>query len=207
MYQSGQAGQAGHAKQGGQTGKTVRIIFLKPAIERTYVMNNLNLDYISIGPRRYGLNLLNPIDGIEWGNRVLELLGPVLGRLVQTVDLKPLQELDPNKSVPGDLIPVLQPLLGSALSALNELRGKELSELQKAALLRCFTPENEPLGNAAVFNAWFRRYPADLHKLGWLAIFRLVRDFFPDNVIADTAALLKAAGDTVENSSEEQPLS
>lgn len=156
-------------------------------------MNNLNLDYISIGPRRYGLNLLNPIDGLEWGNYVLEFIGPLLGRALRAADLTQLQALELDQTSPGELNPALQTLLGSVLSALSGLRTKEVSELQKAALQRCFTPENEPLDNMAVFNSWFGRYPGDLHVLGWRALFRLVRDFFPGESLSGLSSLLKTA--------------
>lgn len=154
-------------------------------------MNEANLGYINLGDRRYPINLLNPYDGIDWGNRALELFGPVLGEIVKSIDFDEFGELDFNKIGLWELAAKLRPVLGSTLNSLGQLKNAEVSAMQKEALQRCYTPENEPLSNMVVFNKWFRQYPGDMHPLGWMALVTLVKDFFPSQLVTTASGFLE----------------
>ncbi len=147
-------------------------------------MNGINLQYINVGDNRYAINTLNPIEGLEWGNNAMIQFGPVLGHIFQVCPAEQLAALFADalaggiKNMDGFILTV-QPVLGVALSGLATLDGTKIFVMQEKALSRCYTPENEPLSNQAVFNRWFKEHPGDMHLLSWKAIFMLVKDFFP----------------------------
>lgn len=143
-------------------------------------MNLINLDYISVGEHRYAINLFNPLDGLEWGNRVLALLGPGAGTLIEQKACRDLQNQAGRPDKGTAVFDAVISRLGIVLAGLDALHGKALGLLQKEAIMRCCTPSNKPLNNPGVFYAWFRQHPGDLHQLGWVALYRLVRDFFSE---------------------------
>lgn len=134
-------------------------------------MREMNLDYISIGAHRYALEKLNPMDAITWGNRVLAVVGPTLGGLVDACSDK------------GNFAKSFQGIFASYNST-------EASNLMLEALRQCYTPQNESLADDAVFNKWFKEHPGDLYHLGVMAVYELVKDFFPNQLVTIANASL-----------------
>ena len=55
----------------------------------------------------------------------------------------------------------------------------KVSLLVEEAHRRCYTPQNEALRDEVVFNRWFMEHPDQLYGAGLLAVWHLVKDFFP----------------------------
>lgn len=115
---------------------------------------------IKIEDRVYTIQPFNPLDGMEYGAKLLGLLAPALGGVIELTK----EGGDPLK-VGGELATVL--------------KNPEVTPLLKQALGQCFTPENQSLADEAVFNAWFRKFPGDMFVLGGKAVWELVKDFLP----------------------------
>lgn len=111
-----------------------------------------------VNGRTYKFDILTPMDAISFGSRVLKAAGGAL------------------LSICGEASSVNYKAIADALSSVDP---EELSSLMREALNRVYTPEQEPLKNEAVFNAWFNKYPEDLFVAGVMAVFEQVRDFFP----------------------------
>lgn len=154
-------------------------------------MRDANIDFISVGGKRYALDLLNPLDGIAWGNRALSLFGPALGKIVNAVDFASLQDIDLVKMGLMEVGGRLQNLLSITLTSCGEMKSSEVTAIMTEAIQRCYTPQNEALADMAVFNRWFREHPGDLYPLGVSALMRLVKDFFPSLPATARGALLK----------------
>ncbi len=149
-----------------------------------------NIDVIYVGERQYAVELLNPLDGIELGGRALTLFGPFLGKLLAGGNLEALAALNFEKVDPENGGPELRALLGTMLQACGDLGGRAATDMLVEVIRRCYTPENEPLDDAAAFNNWFKRYPGDMFPLGFAALRRLVRDFFTSPLVTATSGLL-----------------
>lgn len=149
-------------------------------------MRNDNLDFITVNGRRYAIDLLNPLDAITWGSRVMTLIGPVFSVVVDSSDLRKLvvglftgkKELGDGQDL-EETVETLAPALSSAFAACGKIETAALNKIFTQAIRQCYTPKNEPLSNMDVFNRHFREYPKDLFMLGVMASYRLVRDFFP----------------------------
>ena len=113
-----------------------------------------------VNGRMNKLDLLPPMEAIDFGSRVLKAAG---GALVSICG---------EGEVHYDAI----------AKALSVVEASELSALMKEALKRSYTPEQEPLSNEAVFHSWFNQNPQDLFVAGALAVFEQVRDFFPSGL-------------------------
>ena len=146
-------------------------------------MNNANISFMSVGGKRYAVDLLNPIDAISWGNRALALFGPALGKVVASIDFDELEGIDLAKMKLMEVASKLQGLVSMALASCGELKAKEVSDIMQEAIQRCYTPQNERLGNMEVFNRWFKEHPGDLYPLGVMALVYLVKDFFPSQLV------------------------
>lgn len=157
-------------------------------------MNNTNMTFISIGSNRYAIDMLNPLDAISWGNRALALFGPALGKVVSSIDFEKLQGLDLSAMGLAEVGGKLQSFISATLASCGELKAGEATAMMTEALQRCYTPQNEPLADAAVFNRWFREHPGDLYPLGIMALVRLVKDFFPSQLATVASALGKSVG-------------
>lgn len=132
-------------------------------------MNATNMAFITVGGNRYPIDKLNPLDAIDFGSRVAAVVMPTLGGLVGAVD-----------GLNGD--PANMKLDGKIFrEAFIGYKSEETAALMKDALAQCYTPQNEPLNNQAVFNAWFQEHPGDLFQLGAMAVYELVKDFFPSH--------------------------
>lgn len=157
-------------------------------------MSNTNMTFIGIGSNRYAIDMLNPMDAISWGNRALALFGPALGKVVSSIDFEKLHGLDLSAMGLAEVGGKLQSLISSALASCGELKAGEATAMMTEALQRCYTPQNEPLADTTVFNGWFRQHPGDLYPLGAMALVRLVKDFFPSQLVTAASALGKSAG-------------
>ena len=110
---------------------------------------------IKIEDRVYPCQRFNPMDGMEYGAKIAGLIAPVF------------------TSLSGDNTK-------DGIAALSTLsRDPLLTPMLKQALGQCFTPQNESLGNEAVFNSWFQKHPGDMFELGIKAVWALVEDFLP----------------------------
>lgn len=156
-------------------------------------MNSTNMTFIGIGSNRYAIDMLNPMDAIAWGNRALALFGPALGKVVSSIDFEKLQGLDLSAMGLAEVGGKMQSLISAALASCGELKAAEATAMMTDALQRCYTPQNEPLADAAVFNSWFRDHPGDLYPLGIMALVKLVKDFFPSQLATAVSALGKSA--------------
>ena len=144
---------------------------------------NTNLKFIDFGGHKYAVELLNPLEGITWGHRAMSLLSPALGSLLTSANLSALMELDVEGDDFTENLAAIQPLLGELFNAYGKLGGDEVSALLTEALQRCYTPRNESLADMSVFNRWFQENPGDLFTLGIIALFHLVKGFFPKPLV------------------------
>lgn len=159
-------------------------------------MRDMNLDTITLGPHRYALEKLNPMDAFEWGPRALALFGPSLGKILESVNMDALTGLDFKSMSLADVAGKVQSLVASTMTSCGELKCAEVSAMLRDAVQRCYTPENESLADMAVFNRWFRDHPGDLFPLGALALVHLVKDFFPSQLVTGLIGFLKKAQQT-----------
>lgn len=153
-------------------------------------MNNANISFVMLGKHKYAMDLLNPIEAIGWGNRALSLFGPSLGKIFESIDFKGMEELELDKTGLAGLAAKLQGLIGKTLASCGELKSEEVSAMMNEAIKRCYTPQNEPLGDEAVFNRWFREHPGDLYPLGCMALVHLVKGFFPKQLVTNASEFL-----------------
>lgn len=151
-------------------------------------MRDANLSFLTVNGRRYAVDLLNPIDAITWGNRALSLFGPSIGKIVNSIDFDALSGIDMLKMGLAEVAGKLQSLLSIMLTSCGELKAAEVSAIMTEAIQRCYTPQNESLGDMAVFNRWFKEHPGDLYPLGAMALVYLVKDFFPSQLVTAASA-------------------
>ena len=146
-------------------------------------MHQANIAFVNMFGKRYAVDLLNPMDAISWGNRALALFGPALGKIFGAVDFDKLEGIDLEKMGLTELGGRIQGLVATMLASCGELKHGEVSGIMTEAIQRCYTPQNESLGDAVVFNRWFREHPGDLYPLGVMALVYLVKDFFPSQLV------------------------
>lgn len=125
---------------------------------------------IKIGDNIYTCNMLNPMDALEFGMRAVAVVSPALNGIVEA------------SKTEGDPLRVVTELA-------KVLKDKEATPLLKEALAQCFTPTNKSLGDEVEFNRWFREHPGDLFHLGALALYHLVKDFFPSQLATMASAM------------------
>lgn len=164
-------------------------------------MKHLNIAPVIAGEHRYMLELLNPLEGIAWGNRALTLFGPALGKALAAVDFKALEGLDLTQDGLVEVGAKMQGMLISSFSSLGELDSEKVTAIMTEAIQRCYTPENESLVDQTVFNRWFREYPGDLYPLGVMALYHLVKDFFPKQLVTGASAFLAKTNTTPDSQS------
>ncbi len=108
---------------------------------------------------------LNPLEAMRFGTRVFKVFGPALLSLASA------------KKDGGEMAG--EGVLASLAPALSEMDEDKVSLLVEEALRRCYTPQNEALRDEVVFNRWFMEHPDQLYGAGLLAVWHLVKDFFP----------------------------
>ena len=114
-------------------------------------MNVSGLGSFSLDGVIYRFEALNPLEAVRFGNRVFKVFGPAAG----------------------------EGMLAALAPALSEVDDDKVSLLIEEALRRCYTPQNEALRDEVVFNRWFMEHPDQLYGAGLLAVWHLVKDFFP----------------------------
>ena len=119
-------------------------------------MNVSGLGSFSLDGVTYRFEALNPLEAMRFGNRVFKVFGPALLSLASA------------KKDGGEMAG--EGVLASLAPALSEM---------EEALRRCYTPQNEALRDEVVFNRWFMEHPDQLYGAGLLAVWHLVKDFFP----------------------------
>lgn len=119
---------------------------------------------IKLDDRVYSVVKLNPIDGLEFGLKVMSVLSGSLGGLMEAAK----ENGDPAK-------------LGAELG--KSFASPELAPILRHALNQVFTPENKSLADEAEFNKWFLRFPEDLFILGVKAVWVLIKDFLPKQAV------------------------
>ena len=151
-------------------------------------MQHINLDYITIGDRRYAIELLNPLEAIELGFRAISQFGPFLGECISKGDMSELAAV-----IDGELdsasLHTLHNTLGPLLRAFNTLDSKTATDMFQEAIARCYTPGNDALRDDTIFNQWFQRFPRDMYLLGIKALHRLLRDFFMNPLATNASGL------------------
>ena len=125
---------------------------------------------IKIEDRVYTAQRFNPLEGMEYGAKILALVSPALGGIMEATK----DGGDPAK-------------VGAELG--RSLKDPDLAPLLKKALGQCFTPENESLADEVTFNKWFMRHPGDMFSLGAQAAWQLVKDFFPSQLAGAASGL------------------
>lgn len=118
---------------------------------------------IKIDERVYAVQHFNPMEGMEFGTKLLSIISPALGGIIEATK----EGGDPAK-------------VGVEIS--KALKDPDLTPMLKQALGQCFTPENESLSDEAVFNTYFSKHPGDMFQLGGQAAYMLVKDFFPSQL-------------------------
>lgn len=131
---------------------------------------------IKVNTRPYSMEKPGPFDAIPYANRVFSLLGPILGDMAAA----PEEGVDRAALIRG---------------ALSLLGTPEASALMQEALGRCYTAQNEPLHNMAVFNSWFRQFPEDVYELAARAVIELVKDYLPACFGGAAKALLQQSAE------------
>ena len=122
---------------------------------------------IKIEERVYSVQKFNPMDGMEYGVKLAAMVAPALGGLMAAEESKKKGDADYGK-------------LGADFA--RSIKDPDLMPMFKKAFGQCWTPENESLGDEAVFNKWFQQHPGDMFELGGRAAFLLSRDFFPSQL-------------------------
>ena len=121
------------------------------------------LTRIKIEDRVYSVMRFNPMDGMEFGTKLLSVIAPSMGGIVEATK----EGGDPGK-------------VGAQLA--YALKDPSLTPLLRQAFKQCFTPQNESLEDEAVFNKWFAQHPGDMFSLGAQAMWVLVKDFLPSQL-------------------------
>lgn len=127
-----------------------------------------------VGEDTYKYVELTPIEALRFGPRVAKVLGPILHPLISSLDKE------------GNV--QVKHIMASIGSELEKIDEEEMLKLIMGALTHVFTPQNESLGNEAVFNSWFSVKKSDLFIVGFMAVFKLAQDFFPkvpDTIMTD----------------------
>lgn len=120
----------------------------------------------AIGNHKYKYEELAPIDALRFGTQCVKTLGPAASSLLA------LAGRIQGAAKASDVIESVAPALASIEEA-------KLEALLKVAYGHTYTPQNESLGNEAVFNGWFREHPHELFQVGLTALYMLAKDFFP----------------------------
>ncbi len=128
-------------------------------------MNHTGLGSFSLDGVMYRFETLNPLEAVRFGNRVFKVFGPALLSLAAA-------KKDDGEAAGEGVLAALAP----ALSGFDD---DKVSLLIEEALRRCYTPQNEALRDEVVFNRWFMEHPDQLYCAGLLAVWHLVKDFFP----------------------------
>ena len=128
-------------------------------------MNHTGLGSFSLDGVMYRFETLNPLEAVRFGNRVFKVFGPALLSLAAA-------KKDDGEAAGEGVLAALAP----ALSGFDD---DKVSLLIEEALRRCYTPQNEALRDEVVFNRWFMEHPDQLYGAGLLAVWHLVKDFFP----------------------------
>ena len=128
-------------------------------------MNHTGLGSFSLDDVMYRFETLNPLEAVRFGNRVFKVFGPALLSLAAA-------KKDDGEAAGEGVLAALAP----ALSGFDD---DKVSLLIEEALRRCYTPQNEALRDEVVFNRWFMEHPDQLYGAGLLAVWHLVKDFFP----------------------------
>ena len=118
---------------------------------------------IKIGENVYTCNKLNPMDALEFGMRALAVLSPAVSGIIEA------------HKEGGDPLKVFNDIS-------KALKDKDATPLLKEAIAQCFTPQNQDLGDVVEFNRWFSEHPGEMFHLGALALYHLVKDFFPSQL-------------------------
>lgn len=129
---------------------------------------------VEVGGSRYSVQKMNPMDALDFGVRVMTVVSPALGGIMEAVKEGGSAERD---------LPAFFSSLQSALS------GGNAAAILKEALRRCFTPQNEGLADDVVFDKWFREHPGDMFPLAARAVWELVKDFLPPTLITRAAGI------------------
>ncbi len=127
-------------------------------------MNHTGLGSFSLDGVMYRFETLNPLEAVRFGNRVFKVFGPALLSLAAAKN-------DGEAAGEG--------VLAALAPALSGFDDDKVSLLIEEALRRCYTPQNEALRDEVVFNRWFMEHPDQLYGAGLLAVWHLVKDFFP----------------------------
>jgi len=145
--------------------------------------NQANMTFVSVGGKKYAVDLLNPLEALAWGPRVVALLGPSIGKVLSSTDFEALKGIDLAKQGIMEAAGKLQNPLGALFACLGELKPEQVTALLNETLQHCYTPQNESLADQSVFNRWFKEYPGDMYPLGVMALVHLVKDFFPSQLV------------------------
>lgn len=127
------------------------------------------LGKFSSGHYTYSYEILMPLDALAFGARVFKLAGGGIAALIAAKNQG--TELDSGS------------LFQTFAEALRSIDEDKLSQLMTESIQRCYTPENQALSDALVFQRWFRDHPEELYPVGVLAIYNLVKDFFPLSLV------------------------
>lgn len=122
------------------------------------------LTRIKIEERAYSLTKFAPMDGMEYGTKVMAVVSPALGGLYEATK-------DGGNAIK----------MASDFAAV--FKDPTLTPLLRQAIGQCFTPKNESLADEYVFNTWFSQHPGDLFQLGVQSAWALVKDFLPSSLV------------------------
>lgn len=125
---------------------------------------------IKIDERVYAVQPFNPVDGMEFGTKLLGIISPALAGAFELV------------KDDGEMSRV-------GLELGKALKDPGLTPLLRQAYKQCFTPDNQSLADEAVFNQWFLKYPQDMFELGVRAAYALVKSFFPSRLATIASGL------------------
>jgi len=159
-------------------------------------MNQTNMTFVSVGGNKYAVDLLNPLEALAWGPRVIALLGPSIGKVMGSLDFEALKGVDLTQQGIAEAAGQFKGPLGALFSCLGELKPDQVTALLTETLQHCYTPQNESLADMAVFNRWFQEHPGDMYPLGVTALVHLVKDFFPKSLVTTASAFQQKMGAT-----------
>lgn len=113
---------------------------------------------VKIGEHVYTIQPFNPIEGLEFGTKLVGVLSPALGGAFELAKES------------GDMSRI-----GIELG--NAFKDPLLMPMLRQAYNQCFTPDNQSLADEVAFNQWFLKYPQDMFELGVRAAYALVKSF------------------------------
>ena len=125
---------------------------------------------VKVGENVYPLQKMNPMEGMEYGMKVLAAVSPSFAGIYEAV-----KDGGEYEKVFFELSKTLQQ--------------SDFTPLLKTAYGQCFTPQNESLADEVIFNRWFRDNPGDMFHLGALAVWELAKDFFPSQLVTMLSGL------------------